>query len=372
MNLSPSIAQDSPRWDPWILTEDSGYRLFYLGGRTDQDPWWKTSWICGARSQDARHWQHTGPVLEPLANEGWESGRIFAGSTYKSTDKEGSRYYLFYSAASKQDIANEAIGLATSTDTQHWQRSNSPLLSWENALGIQSPSGVGYAGRCNWAGHLHWRDPYVVKSTENNRYYLFFCTSLTHAERYQGGLGIAVADAIDGPYQLLPPAAGPGISTARLPTDPNFIKDSQTWPFYHLERPQIIFFQGRYHLFFSCFKDFINPLWLAKIGAERVSDSTLYWYVAEQITGPFLPISDLPVVPGSESTGLYGTTFFPLSLGGDWSRVEQVDLLAAERFEMTVLGWYYREYRLAIAQEFSAIWTKQGLRIVANDAGSLK
>lgn len=364
-SISPQTfsPQTSPRWDPWVLKDGDTYHLFYLGGRTDQDPWWKTSWICGARSDDFRHWQHIGRVLEPVPSNsdregphrGWESGRLFAGSTYKA---EG-RYYLFYSAASEADIAQEAIGLATSADGVQWQRSEQPLLSFAQAANVQAPLGVSYAGRCQWANHLHWRDPYVVQSVETQKYYLFFCASLTHINRYQGGLGVAVANRLEGPYRLLPPAAGPGIQQ-KLTRE----TDDSLWPFYHLERPQVIFCQGRYHLFFSCFKDFVDPAWLAQVGPQNVGDSTLYWYVADDITGPFTPIADLPVVPGSQETGLYGTSFFKLpskAVGSKGTVFKPSDAV-----EMTVLGWYHQNYRLAIAQEFSAIWTPESLRIVAN------
>lgn len=326
-----------------MLRDGEGYRLFYLSGRTDQVPWWKTSWICEAYSTDMRHWQQLGPVLEPLADDSWESGRLFAGSVYK----EDNTYYLFYSAAGKSDISQEAIGLATSSDGRHWQRSDQPLLSFGDAA-----EGDRYAGKCNWAGHLHWRDPYIVKAPVSQKYYLFFCASLTGPALYQGGVGLAVADQLAGPYQLLSPAAGPGL--ARAETD-----DSSHWPFYHLERPQIIYFQGKYHLFFSCFKEFINPTWLEKIGSAKITDSTLYWYACDQITGPFLPVSELPVVLGSRATGLYGTTFFPLHDRGDWQGTAQVNEL-----ELTVLGWYYDRYQLAVSQEFRAVWTAQGLDIV--------
>lgn len=360
MASPPPLNQQPPRWDPWILQDGERYRLFYLSGRTDQMPWWKTSWICEAQSADMRQWQQLGPVLEPLGNGGWESGRLFAGSTYK----EGETYYLFYSAAPESDIAQEAIGLATSSDGRHWQRRESPLLSFNDAFeenGVDSlgeslhqrtATGTRYAGQCNWASHLHWRDPYIVKEPTTQKYYLFFCASLTSSALYQGGLGVAVADQLAGPYQLLPPAAGPGLVNTASDASSN-------WPFYHLERPQIVYFQEKYHLFFSCFKEFVNPDWLKKIGPEKVTDSTLYWYVCDQITGPFQPVSDLPVVLGSRSTGLYGTTFFPMHAQGSWQQAAQAD-----EMEMTVLGWYYDSYRLAVSQEFRAVWTPSGLEIV--------
>ncbi len=368
---TPPAASRSPRWDPWLLQEEGNgqsdtYRLFYLSGSTDQDPWWQTSWICGAYSQDMRHWHHTGPVLEPLTNQGWESGRIFAGSAYK---EENTRY-LFYSAASKSEISKEAIGLATSIDGQHWHRLAQPLLSLADDCNIRTSTGVGYAGKCNWASHLHWRDPYILKAIADQKYYLFFCASITGSALYQGGVGVATADHLAGPYRLLPPVAGPGVVAEELSAISNSATDewgdaSTRWPFYHLERPQVIYFQGKYHLFFSCFKEFVNPLWLEKIGSENVTDSTLYWYVSEHITGPFEPTGPLPVVSGSESTGLYGTTFFPKTHRGDW---QQASL--SNEIEMSVLGWYSKSYQLAVSQEFVAVWQKSGLEILASPAVS--
>lgn len=365
---NPTATLHSPRWDPWVLLDQGTYRLFYLGGRTDQDPWWKTSWICGATSTDFSHWQHNGTVIEPHHQSGWESGRLFAGSTYK---EEGT-YYLFYSAASESDIAKEAIGLATSTDAMHWQRLDRPLLSIEDALKeSKNTHQLGYGGRCNWSNHLHWRDPYVIKDVikdaDAHKYYLFFCTSLSGSALYQGGLGVAVADRLSGPYRLLPPAAGPGVKPDKVVESaemlgPAAVDATEEWPFYHLERPQIIYFQDKYHLFFSCFKAFVNPLWLEKIGEGNVTDSTLYWYVADSAAGPFEPVAPLPIVPGSESTALYGTTFYPLEQGGDWGLIE-----TAGAVEMTVLGWYHDSYTLAVSQEFKAIWDEAGLRIVENE-----
>jgi hypothetical protein len=371
-----------PKWDPWILKDGDVYRLFYLSGRTDQEPWWKTSWICEAQSLDMRTWEHLGPVLEPLVDKGWESGRLFAGSAYQESQVS----YLFYSAASEQDIAEETIGLAISLDGLQWKRFDRPLLAFDRDNVVVA----GYAGRSNWSDHLHWRDPYVVYEPESRRYYLFFCASLTGQARYQGGVGLAVADQLAGPYKLLPPAAGPSIGlgiadsgladsgtagsgialgdglvepvSGELPGDEAIQQDH--WPFYHLERPQVIFFKGQYHLFFSCFKAFVNPRWLEKIGVDKVTDSTLYWYVSDHITGPFEPSSDLPVVPGSEVTGLYGTTFTHLPNFESWAQMSQAGD-GGNAVEMTVLGWYYKDYRLAVEQEFVGCWDDEGLRILA-------
>lgn len=330
----PSATLNLPAacWDPWVLKDGDQYRLFYLSGQPNQEPWWKTSWICGAVSSDLKHWQHLGPVLEPLPDQGWESGRLFAGNCYK----EQGQYYLFYSGASAEAFDQENIGLATSTDGLTWQRRLDPLLSL--------PAEASVYGRCDRTNHLHWRDPAIHRDAASGKYYLYFCASLAGLGNYQGGLGLAIADQITGPYHLLPPAIGPTAAT----------RDS--WPFYHLERPQILHWEGQYHLFFSCFKAFVNPQWLAEIGADAVTDSTLYWYVADQITGPFQPVATVPIVPGSNTTGLYGTQFFPLRQ-------------TAETHEMAVFGWYHKTYKLAISQEFKALYQQgkiaETLRIVS-------
>jgi beta-fructofuranosidase len=324
-------------WDPWLLKDDDYYRLFYLSGNPDQDPWWKTGWIGGAISSDLKHWHNQGPVLEPLPEQPWESGRIFAGNCYK----EDGQYYLFYSAANAQEFDQETLGLAISSDGETWQRQPAPLLK----LPAEDP----IYGRCHSTGHLHWRDPAIYKDDASGKYYLYFCAFLagmgSEEANFLGGLGLAIADQLPGPYQLLPPAIGPTRETAI------------TWPFYHLERPQILYIENQFHLFFSCFKDYMNPQWLSKIGADSVTDSTLYWYVADQIIGPFKPISPVPIVPGSNDTGLYGTQFFSLQ------ETEDED-------ELLVLGWFHETYQPAISQEFKALYhpgqfTKT-LRIVAN------
>ena len=350
MATSLPTGLSNPRWDPWLLYDDGMYRAFYLSGRVDQSPWWKTSWICTATSTDMRRWQHHGAVLSPLQESTWESGRIFAGSAYVEKDavSDAKTYYLFYSAASASAIDHEHIGLATSSDGKRWQRSPRPLLSFSQSTGITTSTGIGYAGRCNWNNHLHWRDPYVLHVPETQQYYLFFCASVTAETRYQGGLGVAVSSTLGGPYQLLPPAAGPAITPEESP-----------WPFYHLERPQVIHFGGQYHLFFSCFKDFVDPEWVTSERDKRVTDSTLYWYVSDRPTGPFRAADSLPTVPGSESTGLYGTTFSPQYPKSTWTQIA-----ASQVASLNAIGWYSKTYQLEISQRFTAVWSNTDLRLV--------
>jgi beta-fructofuranosidase len=314
-------------WDPWIFKDDNVYRLFYLTGPKNADPWWSSSKIYGAISTDMKQWKDLGNILEPEPENSWEAGRIFSGFTYK----EDGVYYLFYSASGqeKSEILNEGIGLATSTNGLYWQRySTKPLLK---------PNDLD-----RWYGkvykHFQWRDPYIVTERDTGKYYMFICSGLKEERigRFRGCVGVAVADKITGPYELLPPAAAP------------LVDGTKESPYYEMERPQVIYKDGKYHLFFSCWHHKLNPKWLKKWESQKITNSSLYWYVSDKITGPFEPGSDPPVVRGSEKTGLYGTNFFPVP-----DRPE----------EFFAYGWYPRLSVLEVSPVFRVRWNDRSIEI---------
>jgi len=308
-------------WDPWILKDGDVYRLFYLEGVEGQMPWWTISKIRGAISTDLEHWQELGTLLEPDSTNDWESGRVCAGCTYK----EDGVYYLFYSAGGKEPphLRNEGIGLAVSEDGLHFSRySDRPLVMPNH----DDP----WYGRSNWTGHFHWRDPFLLKDEQTGKYYLFICASAKAPGNFQGCVGLAVADKVSGPYKILPPAV-------TIPTDA--IKN---WAYYHMERPQVIYREGKYHLFFSCFKMFFNQKWLQTIKHKQITNSSLYWYTSDQIHGPYQPINkDNFVVIDSEKTGMYGTNFLQISTNPE---------------EYLAYGWYHRLHSLEVSKAFRVIW----------------
>ncbi|MBW4421350.1 MAG: family 43 glycosylhydrolase [Myxacorys californica WJT36-NPBG1] len=317
-------------WDPWILKDGEVYRLFYLKGVEGQNPWWTISNICGAVSTDLEHWEELGTLLEPDPQNDWESGRVCAGCTYKEDDT----YYLFYSAGGKEmpHLRNEGIGLAVSKDGLQFSRqSNRPLI-------MPDPDDLWY-GRSNWTNHFHWRDPYVLKDETTGKYYMFICASAKATGQFQGCVGLAVADRITGPYEILPPV----------------VEMTDHWAYYHMERPQVIYRAGKYHLFFSCFKMFFEQTWLQRERHQRITNSSLYWYTSEQIAGPYHPVDpDDYVVTGSEKSGLYGTNFLQIS---------------EEPEEFIAYGWYHRLHTLETSRVFQVSWdvtepAKRSLSIV--------
>jgi beta-fructofuranosidase len=341
-NFSIKIARsfkEQLTWDPWILSDGDIYRLFYLASPMIADPlspWWSEATIYGAISSDMKNWQDLGAILEPDPSNSLESQRMLAGSTYK----ENETYYLFYSAAGKEDMWNEEIGLATSTDGIHWERQS------HQSLFSNLDKREYWYGKYNFIGsdgkqitHRHWRDPYIVKEEQTGKYYMFICAVAKElaANQFCGCIAVAVANTIAGPYELLPPACMP------------ILEGTSESIYTEMERPQVIYHFGKYHLFFSCWPHRLNPKWLHLVGQDRISESSLYWYVADNVTGPFKPVSKKPLVMGSEKTGMYGTNFFPLP-----NKPE----------EFIAIGWYHNLLSLGVSPSlFQVSWNQELIEI---------
>lgn len=328
-------------WDPWILKDDDYYRIYYLSNpkvsKVDvHGSWWNEASIYGAISTDLKNWKNLGLILEPDPENFWESQRILAGCTYK----ENNTYYLFYSAAGIQDSLDEVIGLATSTDGLHWRRcSSNPLFSNLHDRNRWYGKYEGEFGNGKLVEHRHWRDPYIVKDHGTGKYYMFICAASQQRgpSPFRGCVGLAVADKIAGPYELLPPACAP------------VVKDSNESVFVEMERPQVIHKGGKYHLFFSCWPHRLNSKWLQQVGQERITASSLYWYTADNITGPFIPTSDKPIVIGSEKTEMYGTNFFPAP-----QKLKE---------EFIASGWFNWSFTLGVSPSFRVMWNDSSIRI---------
>ncbi len=312
-------------WDPWILKDDDIYRIFYLKGSATKGPWWSVGKICCATSPDLKQWNDLGVMIEPNPDGLWESARLLAGSTYK----ENGIYYLFYGAAGGNDIMSEGIGLATSKDGWHWQRRSSPFLKPD----YDNP----YYGR--YETHFQWRDPYIVRDHKDGRYYMFITATNKGGapSQFRGCVALAVADKLSGPYDLLPPAALP------------LIDGTEESIYREMERPQVIWKNDQYHLFFSCWRPWVNPKWVKKVGAEKIASASLYWYVSDQITGPFKPAKEKPVVDGSWNTGLYATNLFPAPDNPE---------------EFIAYGWFYRMNIVEVAPIYRVVWKNNSIKIV--------
>lgn len=325
---SPGLRQGYRTWDSWLFKDGDTYRLFYLTTNKQVPEFWSVGEVGSAISADMKKWDYLGVVLQPDPEREWESGRILAGNVYK----ENGIYYLFYPASPPEPlILQESIGLATSIDGLHWERCPSLLLKPDNCL-----YGSCFNFQFNRGEHFQWRDPYIVKDPNNHKYYMFItATTYQGHSCFKGCVGLAVSNKIDGPYELLPPAAYP------------LILETEESIYYEMERSQVIYKNGKYHMFFSCRAHLINPVWLERVGRDTITDSSLYWYVSDKITGPFKPLIEKPVVKGSENTGLYGTNFI-IEANGD----------------IFAYGWYSRSFTLEVSQRFPVVWENDCIEIL--------
>jgi tetratricopeptide (TPR) repeat protein len=320
-------------WDAILFKDNNLYRLFYLMGDSKASPYWSVGEVGAAISYDMEKWEYIGVVLQPEPAHEWQSGRMLAGSVYK----ENGIYYFFYSASPPKPLTlNEGIGIATSTDGISWQRSSNQIIN----LDTLDTEIYSYSIRSTMGGIKHFacRDPYIFKDTKNNDYYLFITTSCQGKNfTFRGCIGLAVSSNINGPYKVLQPVVYP------------LIPETEEGIFYEMERPQVIYREGKYHLFFSCATHLINSHWIKQVGREGITDSSLYWYVSENITGPFVPTSAKPIVKGSEKTGLYGTSF-----------------VEAPNGELIACGSNILSYTLEVSPRFPVRWENGCIEIIVN------
>lgn len=313
-------------WDAILFRDENCDRLYYLLGSSLAQPFWKVGELHTAISTDFNTWQYQGIALKPLPKHPWENGRMLAGSIYK----ENGIYYFFYSAASADELLNERIGLATSTDGIHWTRSPKPFLEYDPKY-YTANRGL-YLGEQTL--QTAWRDPYIVK--ENGKYHLFITAFLKDTPfPFQACIGLAVADKITGPYKILPPVSTP------------LFENKNESIFGEMERPQIIPRFGKYYLFFCAAPRYVHPEWQAKVGTENITISSLYWYVSDSLTGNYRPIVEKPIVKNSDKTNLYGISLQPDKNGNYFA-----------------CGCYHKSMTLAVSRRFPVRWTEDEITIM--------
>ncbi|MFC4767975.1 hypothetical protein [Effusibacillus consociatus] len=195
-------------WDFWVYEENGEYHLFYLQAPLHPDPHTRhrNSSVGHAVSKDLIHWQEKGTVLTASEDDkAWDSVSIWTGCTVKKDDT----YYMFYTARSKQDVAEggyvghtQRIGVATSKDLHQWEKyQGNPVLTadyryYESAAEAHNK-------------HEGWRDPYIVYDEEEDIYYAFITARDKAGDPKARGC-IARAKSKDLlHWEVLPPAVSP-------------------------------------------------------------------------------------------------------------------------------------------------------------------
>ena len=276
-------------WDFWLVSPhewegDSLYHLFYLQApRTLSDPNMRhgVATVGYAVSHDLRQWKYCGTVLEAGLPGSWDDRAIWTGSV---TIRDGVAY-MFYTALSKASRAPvQRIGLAISSDLRHWERHpGNPLLEVDTRWYEQQ-------GTERWQEQT-WRDPYVVYSADEQAYYMFLSARVKSGPLDgRGVIGLARSTDLLS-WEVLPPVSIPG-------------------DFTEMEVPQVVPLNGRYYLLFC----------VTKHAAARLSPSDgrgwagTHYLVADKLTGPYLPITDEPLV--ADAAGTYYAGKLVTGMGG--------------------------------------------------------
>jgi len=389
-------------WDPWVARvagNASYYRLFFLSvpkqmiqpGRE----FWAYSQISTSRS--AAEYPNRWGLVYNVKWRGW--GRLFDPSRSRilagcSVFAHG-RYYMWFSTGLMEDRREGAILLGVSADGVVF----TPLSSWTP----MAPDARWYQpqGRSSLA-YLAWRDPFLFQDAPNGRQLLFLAADLPwntnatsfkmcweqaasatdscHDSQYQGTIGVAElpVDPVAGGWRLQPPAAAPYVwSHFTLKKKyGNFLVSGNQSGFWEMERPQVLQHAGTYHLFFNCWGFHINPMWSRKhlrtlVDATKGSTqkiehhSALYHFVAHSAAGPYSPSEVTPIVPGSESTNLYGIHFVP-AFGPNASSMRTERDSAPE---WLVFGWNRGEVSLEVSGSYRLQFDASGEPLIFQRGG---
>jgi beta-fructofuranosidase len=269
-------------WDFWLVSpkewrdQSAGlglYHLFYLQAPRslpDSNLRHTMATVGHAVSRDLRQWIPRGTVLEAGRSGSWDDRAIWTGSV---TIRDGIAY-LFYTAISRAEQAPvQRIGLATSTDLEHWERHPlNPLLEvdtrWYEAQDTE-----------HWANQT-WRDPYIVYSADEQVYYMFLSARFNEGPN-DGRAVIALARSPDLlSWEMLPPVTIPG-------------------DFAEMEVPQVVPMHGRYYLLFCATRH--SESHISHMGGKGWAGT--HYLSADSLTGPYRPLTDEPLV--ADATGTY-------------------------------------------------------------------
>jgi beta-fructofuranosidase len=265
-------------WDFWLVSpqewkgQQALYHLFYLQApRSLHDPDLRhgMATVGHAVSHDLRNWVHHGTVLETGRPGSWDDRAIWTGSV---TIRDGLAY-MFYTALSKSELAPvQRIGLAVSSDLEHWERHpGNPLLEvdtrWyepQSAEILESQT---------------WRDPYIVHAPDEQAYYMFLSARVKEGS-HDGRAVIALARSLDLlAWEMMPPVNIPG-------------------DFTEMEVPQVVPLNGRYYLLFCAAKHAAVSL----SPADGKGWAGTHYLVADKLTGPYHPLTNEPLVADAAGT----------------------------------------------------------------------
>ena len=197
-------------WDSWIADDGDDYHLFFLHAPSELgDPSLRhaRARIGHAVSPDLFEWRLVDDALAPAAT-GWDDLALWTGSVARRDD---GLWHLYYTAinTSGNELRDQRIGLATSTDLVTWTRAgDGPIVEpdprWYKTLdGAAGPSET-------------WRDPSVFPDPDGDGWHMLVTARALGAAPNDDGV-LAHARSHDMvTWDLGPPVCAPGAGFGQI------------------------------------------------------------------------------------------------------------------------------------------------------------
>ncbi len=279
-------------WDSWVV-EDSGtlhrYALSAPSEGYEPNDRHEHAFLRHVVSEDGGlSWHDLGPTIVPQPAGTWPDHVVWTSSIHLFKDDKGSKEFLmFITGRSKADGTIQRIGLARSSDGQHFSVPE-VILNPTQSLGYDITDDDGII--------MAWRDPFVIKDPKDGRWHMLFSAkSKDDCGVIRPTVGHAVAEGGDFTrWKLRPP---------------------QVLPQYYrqVEVPYMLIRKGRYYLFVATQA---NP----RVDNNAGKEAAFRGYVGDSIRGPWTLIyTDTDHIYGHK---IYAPTLFEKRQGsGEYGAV---------------------------------------------------
>jgi beta-fructofuranosidase len=245
--------------------------VFYLHApQTSADPDARhfSARIGHAMSTDLTNWEVLRDALGPGPPGAWDDMATWTGSVI--ADPGGGWIMLYTGVCKREQGLVQRVGLALSEDLTTWvKHPANPVIEAD-------PRWYELLDRDVWFDQA-WRDPWVVPDPDTGTFHAFITARSATGPAEQRGV-IAHATSADlREWERGPPLPGPQ-------------------GFGHMEIPQVLHLEGRWHLLFS------SPGW-AQTSRPPPHCTGTFHAVSDQLTGPY---RELPPLFCDEQESLYG------------------------------------------------------------------
>lgn len=292
-------AVDIDIWDAWPIQHRDGTPLVMTGESTQL---WMALAAPHFDNPDERHgharihlfhrregyWEHAGPAMPAEFSPG---SREWSGSAIYDNEKD--EVVLYFTAAGRRGEAEPSFEQRMFSARARLT-GQGRLTGWHDLHEVIPPEPSLYMSTTGGGavGTIKaFRDPAYFRDPADGCHYLFFTGSLAgSSSAFNGVIGYASAPAVQPDDWTISP--------------PLILADGLN---NELERPHVVYHEGRYYLFWSTQRHVFNP-------AGPTGPTGLYGMVSDALTGPWRPINGTGLVcanPAQAPTQAYSWMVLP-------------------------------------------------------------